>query len=153
MTMPTLPESVRPQDAVLLYDGLCGFCDGTVRWLLRRPHGNDRMGRIYFAPQQSELAQAILARHGLHAAGHTVYLLVHPGTKTEQILERSDAILGALSMLGGAWKPLAALLRLLPQSLRDTLYAAIARNRYRIAGRRTECRLPTPEVRSRFLGL
>ncbi len=53
-----LAGDVRPQDAVLLYDGLCGFCDGTVRWLLRRTHANDDKGHIYFAAQQSELAQA-----------------------------------------------------------------------------------------------
>jgi predicted DCC family thiol-disulfide oxidoreductase YuxK len=155
MATPALPEHVKPQDAVLgdtvvmLYDGLCGFCDGTVRWLLRHDHGK----RIYFAPQQPELAQAILARHGLQAAGHTVYLLEHPGTDEERILERSDAILSALAMLGGAWKPFAALLRLLPRGLRDALYDAMARNRYRIAGRRTECRIPSSEERQRFLGL
>jgi predicted DCC family thiol-disulfide oxidoreductase YuxK len=154
MTTPAWPEIVKPQDVILLYDGLCNFCDGTVRWLLK----HDRARRIYFAPQQSELAQAILARHGLHAAGHTVYLLVHPTMDgeprdAERILERSDAILHALEMLGGAWKLLAGLLRILPGGLRDATYAAIARNRYRIAGRRTECRIPTPEERSRFLGL
>ncbi len=149
MITPALPEVVKPQDAVLLYDGLCGFCDGTVRWLLR----HDRGKRIFFAPQQTELAQGILARHDLHAAGHTVYLLVHPGTNAEQVLERSDAILRGLAMLGGAWKLAAMLLCALPHTLRAAAYAAVARNRYRIAGRRTECRLPTPEERSRFLGL
>lgn len=155
MAMPALPETVKTQDAVLgdtvvlLYDGLCGFCDGMVRWLLC----HDRARRIYFAPQQSEPAQAIFARHGLHAAGNTVYLLVHPGTDTERILERSDAILRALAMLGGAWRLLALLLRVLPHGLRDAAYTAMARNRYRIAGKLPECRVPTPEERTRFLGL
>ncbi|HXB61236.1 MAG TPA: DCC1-like thiol-disulfide oxidoreductase family protein [Acidobacteriaceae bacterium] len=153
MATPSLPEIVRPQDAVLLYDGLCGFCDGTVRWLLRHTHANDRKGRIYFAPQQSELAQVLFVRHGLCAAGHTVYLLIHPGKNTERVLERSDAILYALAMLGGAWKLLALLLYVLPHGLRDAAYAAIARNRYRIAGRRTECGLPSAEEKRRFLGL
>lgn len=153
MATPSLPEIVRPQDAVLFYDGVCGFCDGTVRWLLRRTHANDDKGHIYFATQQSELAQGILSRHGLSATGHTVYLLIHPGKDTERILERSDATLYALAMLGGAWKLLAILLCALPHTLRDNAYAAIARNRYRIAGRLTECRVPSAEEKGRFLGL
>jgi predicted DCC family thiol-disulfide oxidoreductase YuxK len=154
MATQGLPETAGPQDAelgdtaILLYDGLCGFCDGTVRWLLR----HDRGKRIYFAAQQSELAQDILARHGLKAVEHTAYLVVRPGTAAEKIVVRSDAILGSLAMLGGVWKPAAVLLRVFPRGLRNAVYAAVAQNRYRIAGKRAECRIPTPEERSRFLG-
>lgn len=150
---PLLPERVTSHDAVLLYDGLCGFCDGTVRWLLRRSSANTRAGQIYFLPQQSELAQAILKKHGLPTQdSHRAYLLVHPGTPRERILQGSAAILRATAMLRGVWLLLATLAGVLPRSLRDAVYAAIARNRYKIAGKRTECRIPAPEERPRFLG-
>jgi len=42
-------------------------------------------------------------------------------------------------------------LRIVPRALRDPLYELVARNRYRIAGRRNTCFVPTPEHRSRFL--
>ena len=96
MATPLLPEQVQTQDAVLLYDGLCGFCDGTVRWLLRRSHAKDHAGRIYFLAQQTELAQAIFARYGIskRTEEDRAYLLVHPGTEQEQMLRslRADAL-------------------------------------------------------------
>jgi predicted DCC family thiol-disulfide oxidoreductase YuxK len=154
MTTTALPENVRPQDAVLLYDGLCGFCDGTVRWFLRHKAEQDGSGQLYFTPQQSELAQALIARHGLDlSTSYSVYLLIHPGTDRERILQRSAAILHAVAMLGDAWTALASLASVLPRSLCDAVYKLIARTRYRFAKRLTACRLPMPEERSRFLGL
>jgi len=155
MATPLLPEQVQTQDAVLLYDGLCGFCDGTVRWLLRRSHAKDHAGRIYFLAQQTELAQAIFARYGIskRTEEDRAYLLVHPGTEQEQMLQRSDAIVHAVALLGGGWRLVAAALGAFPRGFRNAAYGLIARNRYWIGGRRTECRIPTAEERSRFLGL
>jgi len=150
MAPQTLPVDLTPHNAVMLYDGLCAFCDATVRWLLQHDHA----GRIFFAPQQSSFAQTVFTRHHLQAgAGNTVYLLIHPGTNEEKILQRGDAILHALTLLGGTWKCIAILLRLLPRTLRDAVYTTIAHNRHRIAGKLTECRLPTSAERSRFIGL
>src|SRR6185436_14356621 len=44
---------------VLLYDGLCGFCNGTVQFVLAR----DRRGVMRFATLQGEFARGIVARH------------------------------------------------------------------------------------------
>ncbi|WP_455854413.1 hypothetical protein [Ensifer canadensis] len=41
--------------------------------------------------------------------------------------------------------------RILPAALRDPLYDLVARNRYRIAGRRQTCMVPTAEERDRFI--
>ena len=57
------------------------------------------------------------------------------------------ALLGGL---GGAWR-VAGLGRLLPRALRDRLYRLVARNRYRLFGRRDTCRLPDPDQRDRFI--
>jgi predicted DCC family thiol-disulfide oxidoreductase YuxK len=40
---------------------------------------------------------------------------------------------------------------LLPKRVRDFLYDRIARNRYRVFGRRATCLVPTPDVARRFL--
>jgi predicted DCC family thiol-disulfide oxidoreductase YuxK len=39
----------------------------------------------------------------------------------------------------------------LPRPLRDWLYDRIARNRYRLFGRRDTCLVPSPDVANRFL--
>jgi predicted DCC family thiol-disulfide oxidoreductase YuxK len=52
--------------------------------------------------------------------------------------------------LGWPWKTLGALL-LVPRPVRDAVYALVARNRYRLMGRRDVCRIPEPSWRARFL--
>ena len=151
MPAPALPPVVTPQDAILLYDGLCGFCDGSVRWMLQ----HDRNHRLYFAPQQSALAQTIFAHYGVEEQipDSTLLLLIHPGTREERLLMQSDAVLQAYRLLGGPWRFVASVLGITPRPLRDTVYRLIARHRHAIADKRAECRIPTPEERSRFLGL
>ncbi len=63
---------------------------------------------------------------------------------------RSDAAIRALVHIGGVWR-IAAIMRVVPRSLRDAVYAWVSRNRYRWFGKRDACRLPTPQERERFL--
>ncbi len=67
-----------------------------------------------------------------------------------QMFERSDAVLMVLQQLGGPWTLMGALW-VLPRWLRDAVYFLVAKNRYRVFGKRETCRLPTPEERARFL--
>ncbi len=151
MAPPALPQHVGPQDAVLFYDGLCGFCDGSMRWMLHHDHNH----RLYFCPQQSALANSIFARYGVEEQipNSTLLLLVHPRTSQERLLMQSEAVMQAYIMLGGLPRIAASVLRFTPRPLRDAIYRLIARHRHRIAGQLTECRIPTPAERSRFLGL
>jgi predicted DCC family thiol-disulfide oxidoreductase YuxK len=154
MTAPELPKTVRPQDAVLFYDGLCVFCDGIVSWFIRHDVEHDGFNKLYFAAQQSELGQTILTRHGVNVISDgTAYLLIHPGTSRERLLTRSAAILHAIAMFGGIWAVLASLVSVLPRRMNDAAYALLARHRYEIAGKLTTCRVPSPQERSRFLDL
>ena len=137
---------------ILLYDGVCGLCNRFVQFILRRdPHAIFR-----FASLQSPLASVILARHNLNpSALDTVYVVVNPESENsnELLLARSDAALFVLKHLRAPWPVVASLLQLLPKSLRDSVYNAIARHRYRIFGRSETCPLPSPQDRDRFLDL
>src|ERR1700722_2981913 len=90
--------------ALMLYDGLCGFCNWSVRWVIQR----DRYDRFRFAPQQSTLAQAVLSRHGVDqpatVAANTVYLVLGYELPGEQLLCRSDVTVHVLRLLGGGWE-------------------------------------------------
>ena len=61
----------------------------------------------------------------------------------DRVLRDSDAVLAIWDGLGGVWG-LAAKLRVIPRALRDPLYRWIARNRYRIFGKRETCWIPSP---------
>jgi predicted DCC family thiol-disulfide oxidoreductase YuxK len=135
---------------VLLYDGVCGLCQHTVRWLLR----HDPEGRILFSPQQQPLAAEVFARHGLDSQQiNSVVLVSHFGEPGEAFTLRSDAILGCLTVLGGRWALLAELFRVVPRGLRDTVYRWLARNRIRFFGTAELCALPNAAERTRFLGI
>ena len=133
---------------VLLYDGECGFCQRSVRWLLR----HDPSGRLLFAPQHHPLAITVLTRHGLDPAHlNSAVLVTGFDTPAERLSLRSAAILDALAVLGGPWRLLATFARLVPRRLRDTVYSWIARHRLRLFPVMQACELPTPSERARFL--
>lgn len=133
---------------IVLYDGLCGLCDGVVRFLLR----HDTKDVFRFAAQQSDFAQRILMRHGQSTSGtDSIRVIENYDSPAERILIKSEATLRIAKGLGGIWTG-ALIARILPISLRDTCYDWIARNRYKIFGKRSECRVPRPNDRHKFLG-
>jgi predicted DCC family thiol-disulfide oxidoreductase YuxK len=144
------PSQIANGRHVLLYDGVCGLCQHTVRWMLR----HDPEGRLLFAPQQQAPAAAVFARHGLDMEQvNSAVLVSNFGEPEESLAVRSDAILGCLTVLGGPWAFLARVGRLVPRSLRDRAYRWLARNRLRLFGTAELCALPTPAERARFLGI
>jgi len=92
-----------------------------------------------------------LQRHNLDPADlDTVYVVVDYAQPNERLLARSDAILFLLVELGGIWK-VAVVGKALPRTLRDAIYALVARNRYRVFGKYESCMLPEPQHRAKFL--
>jgi predicted DCC family thiol-disulfide oxidoreductase YuxK len=132
---------------LLLYDGTCGLCSRSVRFVLRR----DRVGRFRFAPLQGRLAGPLLARHGLDLADlDSVRLVTDHGGPGERVLSRSAAVLHVLGVLGLPWS-LGRIFGLLPARWLDALYDRIAARRYRWFGRRDVCSALEPALRARFL--
>ena len=133
--------------AVLLYDGTCGFCDGAVKFVLRV----DRRGELRFAAIESDFGAAVLQRHPALATVDSVVYVEDPGGADERVTVRSEAALRVARYLGGPWRALGAVARLVPAPVRDFLYDRFAAIRYRVFGRVDSCDLPAPEVRARFI--
>ncbi|HVQ36592.1 MAG TPA: DCC1-like thiol-disulfide oxidoreductase family protein [Pyrinomonadaceae bacterium] len=132
---------------IVLYDGVCGLCNRLNQFLLVR----DTHDRFRFASLQSDLAAALLKRHGVDSSDlNTVYVVLDYNQPGERLLARSDAIMHVVSQLDGFWK-LAGVGRVLPRVLRDGMYKAVARNRYRIFGKHESCMMPDPKHRHKFL--
>jgi predicted DCC family thiol-disulfide oxidoreductase YuxK len=133
---------------VILYDGVCGLCNRSVQFLLKR----DQRGALRFASLQSDFAAKVLGRHGIDPTDlDTFHLVVNYEQPDERVLSRGDAVLRAWKELGGAWKTLATIASVIPRALRDLLYNLIARNRYRVFGKYDTCMLPDPNQKHRFL--
>ena len=132
---------------VLLYDGICGFCNQSIQFILR----HDKKGTMLFAALQSDYAKAVLAEHP-ELAGIDSLVLIERRSDTDEprISIRSGAALRVARYLAGTWK-LALLGYVVPRALRDFFYDQFAKRRYRWFGKHDTCMLPPPEVRSRFL--
>lgn len=132
---------------LILYDGVCGLCNGFVRFLLPR----DRHDRLRFASLQSGFARDLLARHGEDARDlGTVYVVVNGRDGGVRLLRKSRAVLHVVRGLGGMWR-VAALLAVCPPGLLDAGYDLVAKNRYRLFGKYEACLMPDPKWRDKFI--
>ncbi|MBN9501965.1 MAG: hypothetical protein BGO01_10035 [Armatimonadetes bacterium 55-13] len=133
---------------ILFYDGLCGFCDKTVQFVLERDHRD----QFRFATLQGELAKELLPKHGKNPKDlNTLYLLVDWNGPQEQVLQKSDAARRIFGALGGGAKILSILISLFPHRIRDWGYDRVANIRYRLFGKLDACRIPSPKDRAKFL--
>ena len=141
------PVSASPPEtrSVLLYDGECGFCAGSVQFVLRHEPPAHR-GRLAFAPLQGAFGGRVRAQFP-ELIGVDSVVWYDPTIPAVRV--RSAAALAAVAHLGGVWTVAATLGRLVPRPLRDAVYNLIARRRFEMAA--PACLLPTPEERSRFL--
>jgi predicted DCC family thiol-disulfide oxidoreductase YuxK len=135
----TTPAPERP---VVLFDGVCNLCAGTVQFLIR----HDPEGRFRFAPLQSEVARDLLEAHGLADHDLDSIVLIEDG----KAHVKSDAAIRIGVRLGGLYRLLGPT-KYLPRLLRDAVYDLVASYRYRVFGKKDQCMMPTPENRERFL--
>ncbi len=127
---------------IVLFDGECQFCDGAVNWLIDHDPGSV----FRFAPLQSEAGIALRTEYDLLQADLDSLIVVDQGT---QYLH-SSAALRIARYLPRPWQAL-RIFWFVPKFVRDAAYRLFASNRYRWFGRVEMCRMPTPELRARFL--
>ena len=134
-------------NTLVLYDGVCGLCNGLNQFLLKR----DPNDHFRFASLQSKFSASLLKRYDIDAVDlDTVYVVAGYGQPDQRLLARSDAILHVLGQLGGIWGVL-RIGRVLPKSLRDALYNLVASNRYRVFGKYDVCLMPEERYKRKFL--
>ena len=128
--------------AIVLFDGECAFCDRWVKWII----DHDRPGRFRFAPRQSPVGQRLLTMHGLPPEGVESLILIDDS----RVSTHSSAVLRIAKALPFPWKAAGTFL-LMPRPIRDFCYRAMAKRRYKIAGKTQACSVPAPEQRERIL--
>ena len=132
-------------ERVILFDGVCNFCNAAVNFIIDR----DPNALFHFAALQSDAGKDLLRKHGLAVPeGDPDTIVLIDGDHAHQ---RSGAALRIARRLSSPWKVMYAFI-VVPWFLRDLAYVIIAKNRYRLFGRSETCRVPTPEIRARFLG-
>ena len=128
--------------ALLLFDGVCNLCNGFVNFVLDA----DSEGDFLLGALQSEAARPYLQAFGADPEAMDSLVLIENG----QLYTHSTAALRVFRRLDAPWPLLYGFIAV-PPPLRDWVYNAVAANRYQWFGKREECRVPTPELRERFL--
>jgi predicted DCC family thiol-disulfide oxidoreductase YuxK len=128
--------------AIILFDGHCNLCSRSVQRLIQLdPHD-----RLRFASLQSAIGQHYLRAFGVPTDIDS-FVMIDGGRAWLQ----SDAVLRIGQRLGGVWKPLATIARIVPPPVRNYMYAYLARHRYGWFGKTDSCWVPTPALQRRFL--
>jgi predicted DCC family thiol-disulfide oxidoreductase YuxK len=126
---------------VILFDGTCAFCEGSVRFIAARDDGYFKFG----ASQNPE-GQQLLARYGTSREAAKSLILIEDG----QVYLRSTAVLRITRHMRAPWK-FATMFLWVPVPIRDAIYRVIASIRHRIAGESNACEIPPPEIRARLI--
>ena len=127
---------------IVLFDGVCNFCNFWVNFLIRR----DKNDLFRFAALQSENAKELKNRFKIDISNpDSLFLIVG-----EKVYIKSTAALMVCKELNGMIKILFPLI-ILPVFFRDFIYDLIAKNRYKMFGRKESCRIPTEAEREKFL--
>jgi predicted DCC family thiol-disulfide oxidoreductase YuxK len=122
---------MEPEKPIILFDGFCNLCSGTVDFLLK----HDKNLQFSFVALQSEKGKMYVLKFQIPSSTDSVVLI-----KANHVYFESDAALEIVRMLGFPWK-LAAFVKFIPKKLRDKIYRLVAKNRYRWFGKRETCRI------------
>lgn len=129
-------------DNIILFDGVCNFCDSSVNFIIDR----DKKNVFRFAALQSEKGQEILEYFKLPKTDFDSFILI----EKDIVYKKSSAAIKIANKLGGIWKIFYPLI-IIPKFIRDFFYSLIANNRYKLFGKKDACRIPTPELKQKFL--
>jgi len=127
---------------IILFDGVCNFCNSSVNFVIDR----DKKSVIKFAALQSDAGQQLLQQFNLSTSKFNSFIFIEAG----KVYTASTAALKVSKYLAALW-PLLYGFIIVPKFIRDGIYKWIAKNRYKWFGKKDQCMIPGPEVRSRFL--
>lgn len=137
--------SANPEIETLFYDGRCGLCHRTVRFVLWADGARER---FRFAPLDGVTFRETVSETDRTLLPDSLVLRTADGA----LLARSAAVLRILRRLGGFWSGVALLARLVPPRWRDALYDFVARRRLQWFARPADACPVVPEnLRLRFL--
>ena len=127
---------------IIVFDPECVLCSANAQLVLK--HDCRRVFRL--TSIQGEVGQALCRRFGIDPDDPETMLLI----EGDMALRDSDAVLAIYERLGGRLGAV-RLLKWVPRRLRDRMYRWVARNRYRLFGKRDTCWVPDQQDADRIL--
>ena len=128
---------------IILFDGVCNLCNTSVQYVIK----HDKKDLFRFVALQSETGQKILKHIGISTNNIDSIVLYEPGVA---YYYKSSAALEIAKNLGGIFT-YGTIFKIIPTSLRDSIYDYVAKNRYKWYGKQDNCMIPTKELKAKFL--
>ncbi|HRI34286.1 MAG TPA: DCC1-like thiol-disulfide oxidoreductase family protein [Saprospiraceae bacterium] len=128
---------------IIIYDGECNYCDAIVQFLIRVDKNND----FKFAHISSQTGSKLLNKFGIDSNLHDSFIYV----KDQEYYMYSNGAGQVLLQLGGAYALMGKILLAIPLTIRDAIYKWVARNRYKLFGRKQSCDIPSKSILDKFL--
>jgi predicted DCC family thiol-disulfide oxidoreductase YuxK len=136
------PNSIIENKRIILFDGVCNLCSAFLKFVYKFDSK-----KIYkFAWIQEDKGNEILRWLNLPTNDFKTIVLIENG----QAFFKSVAFLKIVRKLQFPW-PLLSVGRIIPNFIRDWIYDSVARNRYRLFGKKDHCLVPTGDLLDRFL--
>lgn len=114
------------QVRILFYDGTCGLCTRSIRFLIKV----DRRNRIKYAPLNGSTSDKKLPKELRDPSNLSTVVYLKEDTGKTSLHTRSEAVCAILKEVGGLWLIVGKLLRIIPLFLREGAYRLIAKYRY-----------------------
>ena len=130
------------EQPVILFDGVCNFCDATVNFIIRQ----DKKNVFLFAALQSEPGKKLLEEYKIDWKANDSFVVIENG----KAYQKSNAALKIYNKLPWYWK-WTQVFWIVPRFIRDGVYNFIAKNRYKWFGKKDQCMIPAPGVKDKFL--
>lgn len=130
------------QRPILLFDGECNLCNGSVNFVLK----HERSKELKFGHLQSDQAKVLLKHSSVDPSELSSMVLIVNG----QVLRRSKAAFELGRYLKAPWS-WARVFSILPTFITDLGYDLIAKNRYTWFGKTDQCVVPTLDLKKRFI--
>lgn len=137
--MYTIPENKK----IILFDGVCNLCNKTVNKVI----DYDKKNTFLFTALQSETGQQIIKKIGINT-NEVDSIILYENNMAYYI--KSTAAIKIMNDLGGFWS-VTKIFWIFPEGFRNWVYDIIARNRYKWFGKEDNCRIPTSELKAKFL--
>ena len=136
--------SVSEPRHILFYDGSCGLCHTSVKFVLK----HERENTTDFSPLGSEAFRSRVSEAQRAALPDSLVVWTGDG----RLLVKSAAVVHLGRSLGGFWRVLANVGNLFPNVFLDVVYDFIARNRKKVFKKPDgACPMVPPQQRPRFL--
>ena len=127
---------------VVFFDGYCNLCSNSVLFIIK----NENLDELRFTSINSIFSKRFFKKNNINELEVNSILYLSNG----KLYDKSDAALEILARLNFPYK-LFYLFKIIPKFLRDKIYLVVAKNRYRIFGKKTKCFMSSSLKKYKFI--